>query len=217
VGTVSRRTTAARGKARSAGGRPRSYRGLIAVLGGAGVLAVAVAVALLAGGGRTAAPTPAEPPASGGLDAGALVPKAGTGPALPAFTLSSFGGDGTVSASDFGGRPLVLNFWASWCPFCVEEMPGFEQVHQELGDAVAFLGVDLQDDPKLARDLVGRTGVTYQLAVDPDGSLFAAVGGTGMPTTLLVSADGRIEEHVTGPLTAEQLRELILEELFEGA
>lgn len=62
-----------------------------------------------------------------------------------------------------------------------------------------------------------RTGVTYRLAEDPEGSLFAAVGGLGMPTTLIVSADGHIEEKVTGPLEPDQLRRLILENLFEEA
>lgn len=210
------RTSTRRAPRKPAKGR-RGSRGWIAAAIGVAVLAGAVAVGLLAGGGREAARPAPSAPAEGGLDPGALVPRAGTGPPLVDFTLARFEGGGTVSVSDFRGTPLVLNFWASWCPFCVEEMPGFEQVHREFGGAVAFLGVDLQDDPKLARDLMVRTGVTYDLAVDPDGSLFAAVGGTGMPTTLLVSADGRVEEHITGPLTAQQLRELILENLFEGA
>jgi thiol-disulfide isomerase/thioredoxin len=181
---------------------------------GIGVLAAAIAAGLVTGAdlGDTRPDTrgslPAERPSE-------LVPREGSGEPLPDFTLQGFGGGGRVSAADFRGTPLVLNFWASWCPFCIEEMPGFERVHREFGDAVAFLGVDLQDDPTLARDLAKRTGVTYRLAEDPDGSVYAAVGGLGMPTTLLVSADGRIEQKVTGPLGPDQLRRLILDHLFE--
>lgn len=215
-----KKTTRAAGRRGTSVPAGRGSRGWIAAVLAVAVLVGAVAVGLLSGDRGAQAPLPPSPPpsrAEGGVDATALAPRAGTGPALVDFTLASFDGNGSVSAADLRGKPLVLNFWASWCPFCVEEMPGFERVHQGFGDAVTFLGVDLQDDPKLARDLVGRTGVTYELAVDPDGSLFAAVGGTGMPTTLLVSADGKVEEHITGPLTAEQLRQLILENLFEGA
>jgi thiol-disulfide isomerase/thioredoxin len=186
----------------------------IAALVGIVVLTVAIAAGFVSGGdlggtrseGRTAAP--GEP----SLD---LMPKEGSGPPLSDFTLQGFGGGGRVSAADFQGTPLVLNFWASWCPFCIEEMPGFEQVHREFGGSVAFLGVDLQDDHALAKDLAARTGVTYRLAEDPDGSLFARIGGLGMPTTVLVSADGRIEQKITGPLDAEQLRQMILDNLFE--
>lgn len=198
-------------------GGPSRRASWIAALVGIGVLSAAIAAGFVAGGdlggagsddGRPAAPT--EP----GVD---LVPKEGSGEPLPDFTLAGFGGGGSVSGADFRGTPLVLNFWASWCPFCIDEMPGFEQVHREFGGAVAFLGVDLQDDRALARDLAERTGVTYPLAEDPDGSLFARVGGLGMPTTLLLSADGRIEEKITGPLSADQLRRLIVDTLFEEA
>ena len=195
-------------------GRPAQRRwGWIAASVGIGVLSAAIAAGLVSGGGlggtRSEAPAaPAERPSD-------LVPREGSGPPLPDFNLQGFGGRGRVSAADFRGRPLVLNFWASWCPFCIEEMPGFERVHREFGDAVAFLGVDLQDDPALAGDLAERTGVTYRLAEDPDGSVYATIGGLGMPTTLLVSADGGIERKITGPLEPDQLRRLILDHLFE--
>lgn len=196
----------------------RATRGAwwIAALVGIGVLAAAIAAGFFSGGDLGGTRSEGQPaaPAEPAVD---LVPREGSGRPLPDFTLQGFGGRGSVSAADFRGKPLVLNFWASWCPFCIQEMPGFEQVHRELGEAVAFLGVDLQDDPALAKDLAERTGVTYTLAEDPDGSLFAAVEGLGMPTTLLVSADGRIVQKITGPLKADQLRRLILDQLFEEA
>src|SRR3990172_13074862 len=81
--------------------------------------------------------------------------------------------DGSEGAwADFAGKPLVVNFWASWCPACVAEMPDFEAVHARLGDEVAFLGLNMQEtDEGAARDLVDRSGITYRLGRDPDGAI----------------------------------------------
>jgi thiol-disulfide isomerase/thioredoxin len=118
---------------------------------------------------------------------------------------------------DWRGQPVVVNFWASWCPPCVAEMrDAFEPLHAEPGDRVVFLGVDVQDTPAAARQVVERTGVTYELTADPDGTLFAAFGGFGMPTTVLVDADGRVVAQHTGALTRADLEALIGQHLLEG-
>lgn len=176
------------------------------------VLAVAVVTGLAGGSGPGSSDDAPRPTPTDGT---ALRPRPGSGPPLPDVTLAAFEGEGVVRTADLEGTPVVVNFWASWCPLCVEEMPDFETVHRRFEGSVAFLGVDLQDDPGLAADLARRTGVTYPLAVDRDGELFAAVQGLGMPTTLLVTADGRIAEHVTGPLDADSLERLVLEHLVE--
>jgi thiol-disulfide isomerase/thioredoxin len=186
---------------------------------GAAVLSVALVGGYLAGGdlggGREADRSVGGQGAV--VDPSRLEPRRGSGPRLPDLALGGLGASRGVTSDELRGRPLVLNFWASWCPFCIEEMPGFESVHRAFDGAVTFVGVDLQDDPALARDLAERTGVTYRLVEDPEGALFAAVGGLGMPTTLLVSADGRIEQKVTGPLEPDELERLILEHLFVEA
>lgn len=123
--------------------------------------------------------------------------------------LQAFDGDGTVSLASYGGRPLVVNYWASWCTFCIEEMPDFQSVYREVSEDVSFLGIDLQDSPDLARRLAVSTGVTYDLAADPDATSFNAVGAVGMPTTLFVDDSGRILERFTGPMDAEALRSKI--------
>jgi thiol-disulfide isomerase/thioredoxin len=116
---------------------------------------------------------------------------------------------------DWRGQPVVVNFWASWCPPCVAEMrDALEPLHAELGDQVAFLGVDLQDTPAAAQRVVEQTGVTYQLATDPDGELFTAFGGFGMPTTVLVDADGRVVARHTGALTRADLEALLDQHLL---
>jgi cytochrome c biogenesis protein CcmG, thiol:disulfide interchange protein DsbE len=114
---------------------------------------------------------------------------------------------GRVRLADLRGRPIVVNFWASWCPPCVAEMPDFERVHWRLGDRVAFLGVNQRDQPQAAEELARTTGVTYPLAVDPAGRSFDAFGGRGMPTSVLIRADGTVAEVFAGPLDEQLLVE----------
>ncbi len=121
------------------------------------------------------------------------------------------GSEGTLA--DFAGTPLVVNFWASWCPPCITEMPAFEAVHVELAPQVAFLGFNVGDEPGAARQLAERTGVTYPLAEDPDSAIFQVFGGIIMPTTVLVDAEGTIVHTISARLRAQDLRALITEHL----
>lgn len=133
---------------------------------------------------------------------------ASIGARAPEITLTDFDGE-TFSLADYLGTPIVLNFWASWCPVCAGEMPDFERVHQELGDKVVFLGVDQRDDRGEATDLAHSTHVTYRLADDPQGVVYDAFGTGSMPTTAFITADGKVADVVAGGLTADQLRDLI--------
>jgi thiol-disulfide isomerase/thioredoxin len=139
----------------------------------------------------------------------------GRGPAeLPAATLEGFGGGDPVKLpDDYAGRPLVVNFWATWCPPCVEEMPDLQEMHERLGGEVAFLGVNVKDAPSNAEPFVEELGIGYDLAVDSAGEYYREVEAPGMPTTLLVDPEGRIAARHMGLLTAEELAELLAEEL----
>ena len=134
--------------------------------------------------------------------------RAAPGRTSPDVQLVDFDGD-QFALSDYHGTPVVLNFWASWCPNCVAEMPDFEKVHQDVKEQVAFIGIDQRDDRSAAEDLAHQTGVTYRLAEDPDGRVFDAFGGVGMPTTVFIDADGRVVDVVTGQLNEALLRDLI--------
>ncbi len=114
-------------------------------------------------------------------------------------------------------RPVVINFWASWCLPCVAEMPAFEQAHRRLGDRIAFLGINQRDDRDAAQELARRTGVTYPLGVDTAGRSFGAFGGLGMPTTVLIRADGTVADVVAGQLDAELLARRIQDRLGVAA
>jgi cytochrome c biogenesis protein CcmG, thiol:disulfide interchange protein DsbE len=124
------------------------------------------------------------------------------------------GTEGTLA--DFSGRPLVVNFWASWCPACVAEMPDFEEIHARLGDEVAFLGLNMQETSEAdARDLVERTGVSYPLGLDPDGAIFTRFGGIAMPTTVFLDERGVVIATHSGALFADELEALVRAELLD--
>jgi cytochrome c biogenesis protein CcmG/thiol:disulfide interchange protein DsbE len=145
------------------------------------------------------------PPSNPAVEQGA---KGAAGSAVPGVVLRDFDGR-RLTLDDYAGRPLVVNFWASWCPPCGAEMPDFERVHRSIGDSVAFLGVNLRDSRDLAEGLADSTGVTYRLVEDPDGRLFRAFDGAGMPTTVFVDADGNVVDVVAGQLAEAELRERI--------
>jgi thiol-disulfide isomerase/thioredoxin len=132
-----------------------------------------------------------------------------TGAVLPSLRDASE----PVAFADYEGRPLVVNFFASTCAPCVQEMPAIESVKQDLGDAVAFVGVATNDRVDDAIERAEQAGVTWDLANDARGELIAAVGGVVLPTTLLVDADGRIVEVHSGELHADELRDLLREDL----
>lgn len=137
---------------------------------------------------------------------------AGDGLPVPDVRFDYFDGSGG-SLEDFAGTPTVINFWASWCPPCIIEMPAFEAVHRELRPHVAFLGLNVGDEPGAARRLAEQTGVSYPLGEDPDSAIFQAFGGIGMPTTAFVDGDGMIVHMVATRLKAQDLRALIAEHL----
>jgi cytochrome c biogenesis protein CcmG/thiol:disulfide interchange protein DsbE len=141
-------------------------------------------------------------------DAATVEGEASAGASAPSVEMVGFGGE-TIALADYAGTPVVLNFWASWCPFCVAEMPDFEDVSNAHADQVVFVGVNLQDDAGAADGLAIETGVTYQLARDPQGVVYSAFGGIGMPTTVFIDADGVVRDVVTGQLSSEDLESKI--------
>jgi thiol-disulfide isomerase/thioredoxin len=122
--------------------------------------------------------------------------------------------DDEVALASLRGTPTVVNFFSSTCVPCITEMPAFEEVYQELdGEQVAFLGLAVADRADDALALVEQTGVTYPTAQDPDATVITALGGTVLPTTVLLDADGEIVATHNGELDAGELRQLIADEL----
>ena len=121
-----------------------------------------------------------------------------------------------ATLADYRGQPIVINFWASWCPSCVAELSNaIKPIQDRFGDQVAFLGVNLQDDRAAALDLIEETGVGFDLAEDPDGAFYLEFGAIGMPFTAFVSAEGEIIEKHNGPLSEGQFAERIQENFLD--
>jgi len=139
-----------------------------------------------------------------------VIPEPANPAPLSDVELVTFDGE-TVTLADFRGRPVVVNFWASWCPACIAEMPAFETVHQAFGDEVVFVGLAIQDERSAAEDLAAETGVTYLLAEDPPGDFFETYGGIAMPTTVFLTPAGEVAERHSGILTEGSLTDKINE------
>jgi thiol-disulfide isomerase/thioredoxin len=186
--------------ARGVVGRARPRAGGLSWVGVVLALAVLAVAALVVAGRLVGQPS---------TTAGVVVEGvAAVGRPAPRVELPGLRG-GRVRLADLRGRPVVLNFWASWCPPCLAEMPEFERVHRRLGDRVAFLGVNQRDQAQAAERLARASGVIYPLATDPAGRAFDAFGGLGMPTTVFIRADGTVAEIVAGQLDERLLAERI--------
>ena len=116
------------------------------------------------------------------------------------------GGDDRALGELLGSTPVVVNFFASWCVPCIDEMPAFEAVHRSLGDRVTFVGMANRDTAEQALGTVEATGVTYPTYDDPDASALTYFGGLGMPTTVFIDASGEVVDVHSGPLTEAELR-----------
>ena len=125
-------------------------------------------------------------------------------PAMP-FTLPLFDG-GEFVLDEQRGRPVVINFWASWCPPCREEAPGLERTWQAYDDrGVVFVGVDIQDAESDALAYIAEFDITYPNGPDPEGKIAVDYGVIGIPVTFLVSKEGIVERRWVGALGERQL------------
>jgi thiol-disulfide isomerase/thioredoxin len=136
---------------------------------------------------------------------GAIVLTAGQAPegsSAPGFSAARLGQTGSVSLSDFRGRPVVMNFFAAWCPPCREELPTLSAAQRRVGGNVAFLGIDVADSNSAALDLVKASGVTYPLGTDPDYKIADSLYHLrGLPSTVFIDAKGNIAATVLGQLS----------------
>ena len=125
----------------------------------------------------------------------------------PPFALAPVGGGAPVTSESLRGRPLVLNFWATWCAPCLEEHETLQRAGASLGGDVQFLGVVYEDEEDRVKAFQQRYGSTYPSLLDPDGKAAIAYGVAGVPETYFVDADGVIRAKYAFPLNAETLAE----------
>jgi rhodanese-related sulfurtransferase/thiol-disulfide isomerase/thioredoxin len=134
-------------------------------------------------------------PAAGGQQAGATEANGTAGAAFPAadynFDLQNLQGE-PLSLASLKGKVVFMNFWATWCPPCVAEMPNIQSLYGKMpADQVAFVMVSLDDDPEKARKFIDRKGFTFPVYT-PQGPMPSAYASQVIPTTFVLSPDGKV-------------------------
>ncbi len=122
----------------------------------------------------------------------------GVGDTAPEFSIRTDSGI-TVTRSDFGGRLLVLNFWATWCPPCIEEMPSLDQLYKQLKDSgVVVLGISVDEDEQAYRRLLERRKVSFLTARDPAARISSEFGTYRYPETYVIDSRGKVLQKIIG-------------------
>lgn len=126
----------------------------------------------------------------------------------PDFELTDYNGN-KVKLSDFKGKsPVFLNFWASWCPFCVDEMPLMAKVQKEFGNQYVTLAVNRGEDQATGQKFTDTLGVSSEFILlnDEPDSTYPKYNGFSMPYSIFIDKNGVINELKLGPLTEQELR-----------
>lgn len=118
------------------------------------------------------------------------------GETAPKFSIVTDSGR-TVTRSDFGGKLLVLNFWATWCETCIVELPSLNQFAQQYKDqGVVVLGVSVDTNSKIYQNFVKSGRVAFDTAYDPDAKIATSYGTVQFPETYLIDRNGKVLEKV---------------------
>lgn len=128
----------------------------------------------------------------------------------PEFSLQDMEGN-TVKLSDFRGKIVILNFWAVWCKYCVQEMPDFNDLNQSLIEEndVVILAINSQESKDKVKGFLDKNKLSLKVLLDTDGAVTQAYGITGFPTTFVLNRDGSLYTYVPGATTKESLEEII--------
>ena len=132
--------------------------------------------------------------------------------AAPDFTLPLFGG-GSFNLAEARGKPVLVNFWASWCVPCEDEAPVLERASREYADRLSLIGVNVQDTEPSARAFLRRYGMTYPNGRDESGAIAVDFGMSGVPESYFIDRQGGLMRKWQGPLDESRLR-AFLDELI---
>ncbi len=127
------------------------------------------------------------------------------GKLAPEFALKSFSGE-EVRLSDFRGKTVLVNFWASWCHPCREEAPVLEKTYMSLsGNQVEFIGINVMDDAKNAEEYIKSFGGSFVNIYDPKNRVHLDYGVGGVPETFFINSEGIITAKHRGSLTEQMI------------
>ena len=120
------------------------------------------------------------------------------GDSAPDFSITTDNGR-VITNSNFGGRLLVLNFWATWCQPCVEEVPSLDQFAKEMASSgVVVLGVSMDTNSKTYADFLKRSGISFMTARDPGATISTNYGTFKFPESYIIDAKGKVVQKIIG-------------------
>lgn len=140
-----------------------------------------------------------------------------SGMPAPQFTLPTPDGHGTVALASFKGRVVLLDFWATWCPPCMREMPELAKLHTELEPrGFTVVGVNREpEDPARVNNFLGKHGILFPVGVDNAG-VGESFRVMNLPTTVLIGRDGNVIRQFLGYTAPDVMRAAVLEALGNG-
>ena len=125
----------------------------------------------------------------------------------PDFILNSINGEKVQLSSFRGNKSVVVNFWATWCPPCREEMPAFEEIFAMNRDKLEILGVNLQESERAINNFVKDIPVTFTLLLDPNSEIKKLYNVFTQPVTYFINKEGLIVDKKFGPLTSKEMED----------
>lgn len=126
----------------------------------------------------------------------------------PDFELNDLDGN-KVKLSDFRGKIVLLNFWAVWCKYCIEEMPDLNRLNTELGEDAVILAVNVQEPYETINGYISKAGIDLKVLLDKDGSIANAYGVEGYPTTFFINEDGSLYTYIPGAADYDTFRTVL--------
>jgi peroxiredoxin len=139
---------------------------------------------------------------------GALPPAPAVGHPAPDFTLTTAAGE-TLRLSDLRGTPVVLNFWATWCPPCRAELPELQSASERLTGQVAIVGVNQAEAPAEVQAFADKLDLTFTVPLDENGDASRLYRVRSLPTTFFIDSSGVIRQTQIGPVTEATLAQLL--------
>ena len=114
------------------------------------------------------------------------------------FTLKDLNG-AAHSLSDYKGKSVFLNFWATWCPPCRAEMPSMQEVYEKMDkDKYVMLAVNIREEREAVKSFISQNGYTFPILLDPDGRVASKYAVRGIPTTYLIDEKGKVVNKIVG-------------------
>lgn len=128
------------------------------------------------------------------------------------FTLQDLKGN-EVSISDFQGKKVFINFWATWCPNCEVEMPHMQTIWEEFGEEVVVVAVDIGESKDTVKKYIDKEGYTFKVLLDKENEIAGKFGITAVPTSILLDENGNLIYGVRGAMTYESMVKFVKGEL----